>query len=385
MASPVADSYGCASGGVIAAGRNRFPPGFPSAARVWTQVGTNTLSALDPAQDPTINPNYPSTAPWRGVTGQESVVTAWSGAVWDEANKRLVINGGGHADYAGNEVYQWSAQTGAFSRLSKPSGAIGNTGTLNDGNDQTNPSYFDGRPRSAHTYNHLVLRDGVMWSFQGSTYVSGFGVCSGYRFENNDWIRDSTSLQFSGNYGGTIWDATRGRFLIIGHGNGRPMWYDPIAKTTGLMNHWTNNDAQEMKPVHDTRRDLVLQFSKFITAFKLDDTSDAVTITTTGTPPDWATLSIVANPSRTGAVYDYDNDRYLVWHGGSSIFVLTPPAIGQNPLTATWTWSKIDAVSGTPSSPTPNGTYGRFWYSPSLGCIGVVNSVTEQMWIFRLT
>ena len=99
------DFYAGESGGVIAGGRFRLPLGFPSAPLTWAEVGTNALADIDPALDATINPNYPSTAPWIGSNGHPSVISAWSGGAWDEANRRLFITGGGHADYAGNEAY----------------------------------------------------------------------------------------------------------------------------------------------------------------------------------------------------------------------------------------------------------------------------------------
>ena len=387
MATPIGDSYTCASGGTIAAGRHVLPAWLSAMpVHTWATPGSNTLSSVDPALDPAVNPNYPSPAPWVGMNGHASVVSAWSGGAWDESAKCLRITGGGHGDYAGNEVYQWDALTATFSRLSNPSGAVGNTGTLNDGNDATNPAYFDGRPRSAHTYGNLPMRDGVLWNFQGSTYASGFGICGAWKFVGNDWVRNGTTT-LGASYGSTLYDASRGKFLRITSGNGRPVWYDPVADSTTQMAHWTNNDAQEMYGVIDTRRDLVVQFSRYVTLFKLDDSADAVVATQSGTIPDWVALSTVDNPSRAGVAYDYANDRYLVWYGTSSIYVLTPPSLASNPLTATWVWSTITPSAEntvTPSNDEDNGSYGRFWHSPSLNCVGVVNSVTEKMYVFRL-
>jgi hypothetical protein len=85
--------------------------------------------------------------------------------------------------------------------------------------------------------------------------------------------------------------------------------------------------------------------------------------------------------------YDADNDRYLVWHGGASVYVLTPPPVVNNPKTSPWSWAKIDPAAGntvTPTSAESNGTYGRFWYSPSLKCCGVVNATNQKMYVFRL-
>lgn len=387
MATPTNDSHSVASGGAIAAGRFTIPAwrlAMPN--RTWAHLTGNTLGALDPKLDSLVNPNYPGDAPWKGVNGQESVISAWSGGAWDEASRSLYIHGGGHADYAGNEVYKWSAITGQFSRLNKPSGAIGNTGTLNDGNDATNPCYFDGKPRSAHTYGNLQFVNGEFWSFQGSNYAIGFGIRSAFKLVSNSWVRQTTKT-WGASYGMTVWDSLRSRFLLISSGNGRPIWWKPGDDSTGQMNYWTNNDAQEAFGVYDSRRDVVVQFSRYVTCFKCDDTADAVAITTTGSPPVWASYTAIGNPSRTGVVYDYDNDRYLVWGNGLSVYVLTPPVVGANPLTATWVWSKIDPDAGnvvTPTTAAANGTYGRFWYSPYLKCCGVVNSTTERMHVFAL-
>lgn len=383
MATPVGDSYAVASGGVIAAGRHHLPAGFPTAPLTWAEVGGNTLADVDPSNDPLVNPNYPGDAPWIGANDHVSVVSAWSGGAWDEAGKRLLITGGGHADYAGNEVYQWSAESGLFSRLNNPSGAVGNTGTLNDGLDGATPVYFDGRPRSAHTYNHLLYRDGVLWNFQGSTYSGGAGVRGAFKFYSGDWHRNGTST-FGNNYGGTIYDSARNRFVTMSPGTGRPLWYDPTTDTYAQHTRWSNNSdstGSELQCVHVPNRDLVVSFTADIQLFKLDDTSDSTSANVAGVGVPWSDKRLI------GAVYDEASDRILCWHGGASIYVLTPPAVGQNPLTATWTWSKLDPAAGntvTPSAAASNGTYGRFWYSPSLKCCGVVNATNQKMYVFRL-
>lgn len=380
------EAYTCASGGVIAAGREYWPAWRRTlATHTWAHLTGNTLGDLDPKLDPLVNPSYPGDAPWTGMNGQPSVVSAWSGGAWDEGGRALYITGGGHGDYGGNEVYKWDALTGVFSRINKPTGAIGNLGTVNDGNDATNPCYFDGQPRSAHNYGNLQLVNGEFWNFQGANYSTGFGVRSAFKLVGTSFVRQTTRT-FGATYGATIWDSSRNRFLLIGSGNSQPQWWKPADDSLGTMAHWTNNDQQEMFGVYDSRRDIVLQFSRYVTCFKCDDTSDAVAITATGTPPNWATYTALGYPSRSSVVYDYANDRYLVWGNGTSIYILTPPAVGQNPLTANWAWSKIDAAAGNTVTPTAtsNGTYGRFWYSPFLKCCGVVNSTTERMHVFAL-
>lgn len=63
MALAVGDSYACASGSVIAAGRNYYPSWAPAAGEIKS-ISLNTLADIDPKNDPLANPNYPAAAPW---------------------------------------------------------------------------------------------------------------------------------------------------------------------------------------------------------------------------------------------------------------------------------------------------------------------------------
>src|SRR5574343_168692 len=389
MATQGGDSYSCAPGGRIAAGRHLLPAWLSAMpVHTWATPGSNTISSVDPAIDPAVNPNYPATPPWWGSNGHGSVITAWCGGAWDEVKKQLFVTGGGHADYGGNEVYVWSAQTGAFSRINKPTGAIGNTGNLIDGLDATIPTLFDGQPRAAHTYGNLRVVNGEFWNFQGAVWYAGFGAISAFKLVGTSWVRQTTRI-FPECYGMTVWDSTRQRFVIVSSGNAVPVFWKPSDDTTGSIGIGTGytNGSSGVYGDYDPLRDIILQFSTNVTCLKADGSADAVTITATGTAPNWATYLPEGHSSGAGVVRDAANDRWLIWGGGTSIYVLTPPAVVQNPLTATWVWPKIDADASntvTPTAPTAHGTFGRFWYSPSLKCCGVVNSVTQKMYVFRI-
>src|SRR5699024_2993382 len=47
-------------------------------------------------------------------------IEAWSGAAWDRDGGHMLIFGGGHVDYYGNEVYQFSLPDRAWRRLTNP-------------------------------------------------------------------------------------------------------------------------------------------------------------------------------------------------------------------------------------------------------------------------
>ncbi|MBN1377797.1 MAG: hypothetical protein JXA04_01025, partial [Gammaproteobacteria bacterium] len=46
--------------------------------------------------------HFPGNPP-PGYTGPQSVMAAWSGGAYDSSRDRLIVWGGGHEDYAGNE------------------------------------------------------------------------------------------------------------------------------------------------------------------------------------------------------------------------------------------------------------------------------------------
>ena len=57
----------------------------------------------------------------RMIMGPRSVLTAWNSGAIDQKRKRMYFHGGGHADYGGNEVYEFDLMTGKWSRLTDPS------------------------------------------------------------------------------------------------------------------------------------------------------------------------------------------------------------------------------------------------------------------------
>ena len=80
-----------------------------------------------------------------------------------------------------------------------------------------------------------------------------------------------------------------------------------------------------------------------------------------------------------GFVYDPVGDRYIAWHGGTTVYALDP---------VTWVWSVVPLYSGNTVTPTPpnnEGTYGRMQYIPSKQAFILVNQTTENVYFFKLT
>src|SRR6267142_3701593 len=67
------------------------------AAGQWYAVPNSQLRSVLPSPVPAGDPR--------------NVIDAWSGATFDTAHNRLLLWGGGHSDYAGNELYAFSLNT----------------------------------------------------------------------------------------------------------------------------------------------------------------------------------------------------------------------------------------------------------------------------------
>ena len=111
----------------------------------WAKVNLNQFSdAWVPAD---LRPMYMS-----GNPTPAKIITAWSSFAWDSNRGNLLLYGGGHANYRGNEVYLWRAATQLWERASLPSemrqDALGNWNAIDSA---------DAAPASAHTYDNSLF------------------------------------------------------------------------------------------------------------------------------------------------------------------------------------------------------------------------------------
>jgi hypothetical protein len=114
------------------------PKPFSLAAHEWWQVprvGNSRLSDV-----------YSTPTP-PGATGPAAVISAWGGGCIDTLRRDLLIWGGGHNDYAGNEVYAFNVDTLVWRRKSLATASPANNGA------ETNA---DGSPAARHTYGALI-------------------------------------------------------------------------------------------------------------------------------------------------------------------------------------------------------------------------------------
>ncbi len=160
-----------------------------------------------------------------------AIVQAWSSVAWDSNRGQLLLWGGGHANYMGNEVYQWQGSTGTWSRGSLP--------TRLEQYTPTSSTFFtvdNASPQSAHTYDNSVFApvNDMFVTFGGAAFNSGgnFSVkgADGNPAPAGPWLWDPTKADANkvggvdgsgylpGTAGGNMWSNQQGRW--VGNGDG---------------------------------------------------------------------------------------------------------------------------------------------------------------------
>lgn len=349
----------------------------------WALVG-NTPDAVNPRNNAALNPNGAGNAPPWG-SSYASIVASWSGGAWDESRQRLTLFGGGHTDYAGNELVSIdvNAESPAWSLLSPPTGAIGNTGTLNDGSESSGV-YFDGRPRSQHTYNQMVVVGDDFWVMPGGAqYISGGATKYINHFDMiaGDWgsaqlaDADVYSVPFYG--GGGDYDATRGVIWTGGYNNfNKYAMASKVWTRIGPLPHGWSGGYYNVK--YCAQHDLVVLFAGSVGLALYDPALNSWSdMVTSGTAP-------TGDLGVAGIQWDQTAGRYLVWETGEDFYTLTPPVA--SPKTNAWTWGALAADAGNAVVPaaSANGTYGRFFLSERLRIAGCINATNQQVHVFAL-
>ena len=174
----------------------------------WLEVPTSRLDALKP--DP-LPPNQ---------SGFAAVITAWSGGAADIKRGRLLVWGGGHGDYSGNEIYAFDINTLKWDRLSNPS--------TNVGGDESSGIYPDGTPRARHTYDYIeyIPTIDAFCTFGGGAMYPTGGTGSRktfcYDFKLNKWIQKNDAI--TGGIGAISgYDPYTQKLWIQGTGNNPPL------------------------------------------------------------------------------------------------------------------------------------------------------------------
>lgn len=217
----------CAGHGPAAAWDTSFLQGLLATTPEggWVQVNSTPFSAAwaTPAQGG-LNPGT--------YSDPGAIVRAWSSFAWDSNRGNLILFGGGHANYMGNEVYLWNAASGAWSRGSLPSQVQSVSGVAGAYSGEF--VVVDGAaPLSMHTYENNVFLPTVdrMVVLGGAAFNSGNStrkLVDGTLVPTGPWMWDPSKAN-ANQVGGT----TGSGYLPASVGG--EMWTDRRGVTTGTV------------------------------------------------------------------------------------------------------------------------------------------------------
>lgn len=324
----------------------------------WYEVPDSRLDAVKPSPLP------------YGYSGIASVMNAWSGGAYDSKRDRLIVWGGGHMDYSGNEVYAFDITTLKWSRVTEPSADVGGV--------ETSGVYPDGHPRARHTYNsiqYLPAIDRFCVFGAGALYPSGqtgSARTDCLDFATGLWERKADAKT----YGIANFSAVDPVTGMVWAGKGTLTRFDPVADTwtkqTEYENdiEWTNYLTLEVDP---KRRMLVGVGAGKVYQWDISDPAAVIpaqALTTTG-GEDAITVGA------PGLAYDPVGEQMVAWGGGPDVFTLD---------SRTKVWTRHARTGGAmPTAPAVYGTYGRFRYAASKNVFVVVNKTDENVFFFKLT
>jgi hypothetical protein len=366
------------------------------------------------------------------------IIGAWGSMTWDPNRRQLIIWGGGHANYAGNEVYRFDASTLQWQRASLPSAIHAPLG---------DHQYFavDGAmhaPTAAHTYDnmeYLPLLDRLI-NFGGAKFNAGqvFVLDDGvtktgpYLWDPNradaDMVGGTTgshvnSAAYPEVLGARMW---QNRDTIVNNGIGakRPDWFvngttayavengseliyinespraggdlfryrigqldDPALDTWELVGVGAGSYGDQGAGAYDPTRRLYLRTARFGSGY-------GIVLWNTATPgPGNAPIRFIPRTAAGDAFItnlhgmDFDPQRavFVLWNGDGKVWHLKPPASGPAFTATGWTVAPAP-VSGAnvPALTSTTGVLGKWKYLRSHDVmVGLGDSHEGQVWVYK--
>lgn len=425
MATPRSISYRVASGEVVYAGR------FAPPLQPVNLVGTNTLQASTcgsgfiyipsegspdwynaiplgewgslPNSSFSTTPNIaPPTHPG-GNSNFKTLVTTWCGGILNTVGvfhggafipgHFLVLFGGGHGDYAGNELYAYGpleSNTPIWRRLSDPSIPPAVCLPPSEPN-YYNPRASDGRPVSRHTYDTLVYlptRNRMLCIGAPATHANGdsFNISDIFDFSVDPYLQNPWTINDDGFTGLNSYSAlnlmsgynkTTGKAWGLGHGQPNGLMSFDAATLTWSPGISKANPygSSGCKAGLDPNSNLLVWCARAFNAAPTTQLTVCALDLRTPSSSIYAPVVEGTPPPLVRTVLDYDElgQRFVAWADtGKTLYFLTP---GANPYAGgdPWTWSSVTPAGGvTPALQTPNGTFGRFRMINSASLRGVL-------------
>jgi hypothetical protein len=345
----------------------------------------------------------------------------WSGGAADDNHQRLIVWGGGHGDYAGNEVSVLNLNgTPSWERFTGPTMPIPMV------YDQKNweglkPYYVSLRqggqyqpgasPSSRHTYNSLqfVPYHNKLYSFGGSVANVGYFSRETWTLDmgTKTWTMLGPPFSQSPEYPTTAYNPNNGH--VVMHDKSWTLFdYDPHTNTWKILTnayHVDDGTTAAVDPVNDLLVIVGSGGTPGNTGYPSVPTYHTVQVFPVSPPykmQNWKDAGCdltyrsggLAWDSALGLMVGYPgggNQIYLLNTGSKDMVTPFGTVPAHKCLDVTIS-KKPSPVKGVDYPPDPEGTghesnlgvYGRFAYFPSLDIFVLVNSRSQNAWILRL-
>jgi hypothetical protein len=318
----------------------------------WVQIANSTPSGTSNLEPSPLPP---------GDGGAADVVNAWGGATMRPSGSEFYLHGGGHGNYAGNEIYRLVLSDNAptWTRVWGPS----TNANISGGVDY----YADGNPASMHSYyclNWDVANDRLLRTLGGQYITSGLNT----RFDS--WPRNAANWNASGTHpsvpvaanagAGVARDPTTGN-LYVWYAGARAVW-QASSNTWIFDDIFSSIQAYEGAIQVDPVRNCVWAVGGYVTSSGVVKKWDIATNVQSNVTVTGAGSGITSGNNSMAMGYVESLDKFYILTPSSVPYVFDPAALTIEPLTTSGT------APGTPASYGGNtGLWSRWQYAPELG------------------
>jgi hypothetical protein len=313
----------------------------------WFQIPNTRMDTVCPPDD------YNGTT-YAWSANCKNVMYAWSGGVEDTSRHRMLIWGGGHNDYPGNEIYSLNLYLNpvTVARITDPTTATqsGAKGPANLGGPCV-AMMSDGTANNAHTYNAMVYdqtKDRILVLPDGVTCRNGDTVprIVSYSVADSSWVLKSNGALESDYNDIVAVDSSTNHYWI----NTFHHFYDYDPARDQLTSKLDISTDTHIGGAYDATRKLfaVLGPNTFYSI------NTRTFVKTNLTMP--SSCSAIASPTYPSVVWDSDRDLLVIYNNaGDTVYEYN---LGSNTCAARTTNPN---PCGSPGTET-RGTFGRWQY-----------------------
>ncbi|HEX2880891.1 MAG TPA: kelch repeat-containing protein, partial [Polyangiaceae bacterium] len=269
----------------------------------WMELSNTSLDAVCACNDGT-----PEVCANSGCGG----IFAWSSGAYDASRQRLLVFGGGHSDYFGNEIFALSLSDFTMTRLTEPGLPLTDdcSGVIADGT----------QPSSRHTYDALVYVQHAdrLFVFGGSKTPCGYLADDTwtYSFADRAWERRNPTGPIPHAVPGVVADYDPQTQKVFIHDDTSLYSYDIDNDSYELLAEGDSIDYHMTAVIEPNQRKFVIVGAGSVLSYDIDDGSQyaRVALTTTGAD------ELVAS-GYPGLAYDPSSGgRIVAWNGGVSAY-----------------------------------------------------------------